>query len=439
MIKGYTFLIALILFKAVFAQTIGTKVSFTAIDGKSYTGVVKEIRGNQFKIKYDGFNFESWLLNNQFSFVNTSGNFTNGQSLATGNLVGSKVSVIATDGKNYTGIIKEINGDKYKIKYDGHDFEAWLLATQFTRQNNIESGITVQPEQTRWTTNTTASSQDINSIFNFGKTNGWASEIQKSALNTYYTALSGQDKNKLVLFINQAKTSSAKFFVLKSLLAGDNFTTLQKFINQLNQFPESYQQERCLVTTRKSIIQQWQYSCSVTTVQTYLGNLCPRYAWEVKQINNYDLIANDPNHPMAEQQKMLLEKYGGAASLRGDYSGKSIGINGPLNDLVGKILGVTFYAQQITEPLPAVLAKVRSQLDRGIDVPLLIGFEGTEGKHFVLVMKYKYEGSGYQYLIYDPWDGVTDYVSQANLEAGSMAPLNNSWKISVDYYYPTYE
>jgi len=142
---------------------------------------------------------------------------------------------------------------------------------------------------------------------------------------------------------------------------------------------------------------------------------------------------------MAQQQKQLLEQYGGGTSARGDHSGRSIGINGPLNDLVGKILGVTFYAQQISEPLPAVLTKVRSQLDRGINVPLLIGFEGTEGKHFILVMKYKYEGTGYQYLIYDPWDGLSDYVSQSNLEAGSMAPLNNAWKISIDYYYPTNE
>lgn len=169
----------------------------------------------------------------------------------------------------------------------------------------------------------------------------------------------------------------------------------------------------------------------------FLGDLCPRYAWEVKHISNYDAIANDPNHPMAQQQKELLEKYGGGAPARGDYSGKSIGINGPLNDLVGKVLGVTFYAQQITEPVSSVLTKVRSQLDRGIDVPMLIGFTGSDGKHFILVMKYKYSGNNYQYLIYDPWDGVCDYVSQSALEAGSMAPLNNSWKISLEYYYPT--
>lgn len=98
-----------------------------------------------------------------------------------------------------------------------------------------------------------------------------------------------------------------------------------------------------------------------------------------------------------------------------------------------------FVRTKITEPLPLVLTKVRSQLDRGINVPLLIGFEGTESKHFVLVMKYKYKGPVCQYLIHDPWDGVSDYVSQSNLEAGSMAPLNNAWKISIDYYYPTNE
>jgi hypothetical protein len=258
-------------------------------------------------------------------------------------------------------------------------------------------------------------------------------------LNSYLASLSPHDKTKLVQFINQAKTSSAKFFVLKSLLAGDDFTILQKFINQLNQYPEAYQQEKCLVTTKKSIIQQWQLSCSVTMVQTFLGNLSPRYAWEVKQIANFDAIANDPNHPMAQQQKTLMEKYGGVATPRGDYTGKAIGVNDALNEYVGKILGVTFYAQEVTEPLSNVLSKVRSQLDRGIDVPLLVGFQGTEGRHFLLTLKYKHSGNEFQYLIYDPWDGVCEYVSQSNLEAGSMAPLNNSWKITVDYYYPTNE
>ena len=53
--KLFLTLLACIAFYAFsFAQTIGSKVTFTAIDGKTYTGTVKEINNNQYKIKYDG-------------------------------------------------------------------------------------------------------------------------------------------------------------------------------------------------------------------------------------------------------------------------------------------------------------------------------------------------------------------------------------------------
>jgi len=53
-------------------------------------------------------------------------NLGNAQSM------GSKVSFEAADGKTYAGKIIEIEGDKYKIKYDGFEFESWMLKTQFT-------------------------------------------------------------------------------------------------------------------------------------------------------------------------------------------------------------------------------------------------------------------------------------------------------------------
>jgi hypothetical protein len=49
--------------------TVGTKVSFTASDGKIYTGTIKETQGDQFKIKYDAFNFETWLKQDQFTVI----------------------------------------------------------------------------------------------------------------------------------------------------------------------------------------------------------------------------------------------------------------------------------------------------------------------------------------------------------------------------------
>ncbi len=48
---------------------IGSKVSFAASDGKTYMGTIKEIQGDQYKIKYDAFDFETWLRGNQFTVV----------------------------------------------------------------------------------------------------------------------------------------------------------------------------------------------------------------------------------------------------------------------------------------------------------------------------------------------------------------------------------
>jgi hypothetical protein len=45
----------------------GSKVAFIAADGKTYTGTIHEFNGDQYRIKYDAFNFETWLKRNQFT------------------------------------------------------------------------------------------------------------------------------------------------------------------------------------------------------------------------------------------------------------------------------------------------------------------------------------------------------------------------------------
>lgn len=424
----------LLLPTAIIAQNIGTKVSIVGVDGKTYSGVIEDVQGTKYKIKYDGYNFESWLVKNQFSVFNT-----NSPSIQTNNLIGEKVTFPGTDGRTYTGIIKEFRGNKYRVKYDGYDFQDWLVREQFTIFNPATvntSAIAVTSSGTIFKYTGTADAAGLKNIFEFGQQKGWASPVYVNKFNAFLNKLANDDIKKVVVFLQQANTSSARFFALKSLLTGDSYAVVQKFIGQLNQYPESYQQEHCLVTNERSIIQQWEFSCSVTTLQTYLADLSPRYAWEVKQIPDFDAAANNPNNPMAEQQKLLLEKYGGVASARGDYSGKPIGITDALNELVGHILGVSFYAQQVTEPLPGVLQKIRNTLDKGIDEPLLIGFVGTQARHFILTMRYRYTASGYQYLIYDPWDGKCDYVNESSILQGSLSPLLTQWRISIDYYYP---
>jgi len=346
---------------------------------------------------------------------------------------GTTVSILGKDGKTYTAVIQEVSGNKFRIKYDGYNNEEWLVRTQFTVIAVAANQNAVPAQQA---TNSTPDVNSLKAIFEFGRLKGWAQQPHVNKFNAFLRILDADNNKKVVVFLQQATTASARFFALKSLLTGDSYPVVQKFIGELNQYPESFQQENCLVTNRRSIIQQWEFSCSVTVVQTFLADLSPRYAWEVKQIPNFNAVANNVNHPMAEQQKLLLEKYGGVASPRGDYSGKAIGINDALNELVGPIVGARYYAQQVNEPLQLILPKIRSQIDKGFDVPILVGFVGSQAKHFILTLRYRQTGNGYQYLIYDPWDGVCDYVNENTILQGSLSPLLTQWKISIDYYYP---
>jgi hypothetical protein len=93
--------------------------------------------------EFDSFdaNKSGWLSGRELTACNCIGFDTNGDNEVTkeeyvagkgsGKTIGSKVSFTAVDGKTYTGIVTQIQGDKYHIKYDNIDFNAWLTAPQF--------------------------------------------------------------------------------------------------------------------------------------------------------------------------------------------------------------------------------------------------------------------------------------------------------------------
>lgn len=78
----YIFLLftAITFITSAIAQTIGAKVSMVAVDGKTYTGIIKEIQGDKYKIKYDGVDFEAWVSYNQFKVVDATPNTPNAQN-----------------------------------------------------------------------------------------------------------------------------------------------------------------------------------------------------------------------------------------------------------------------------------------------------------------------------------------------------------------------
>lgn len=68
----------------------------------------------------------------------------------TAQTAGSKVSFPGTDGKTYTGVIKQVTGDKYLIKYDGYEFEAWVVRSQFTLLSNGATEAPAPPNTGNW-------------------------------------------------------------------------------------------------------------------------------------------------------------------------------------------------------------------------------------------------------------------------------------------------
>lgn len=113
------------------AQAIGSKVNLVTTTGVKYTGTITDKQDGKFKVKYDGIDFEAWLNPGQFELVDaqTAANMPAAAS------VGSKVNLKDVSGKSYTGTVTEIKGNQYNIKYDGYDFNAWLRADQFNVVN----------------------------------------------------------------------------------------------------------------------------------------------------------------------------------------------------------------------------------------------------------------------------------------------------------------
>ena len=117
-----------------FAQTVGSKVTFTAVNGKTYTGTIEEVNNNQYKIKYDGVDFEAWLKREQFKLLdNSSPKYSEG----------SKVEILWS-GSWYKGEVLEVNNDKYKIHYDGYGnaFDEWVTSERLKKQDGSATGTT---------------------------------------------------------------------------------------------------------------------------------------------------------------------------------------------------------------------------------------------------------------------------------------------------------
>jgi len=108
------------------SQSVGTKVKIKAADGNEYTGVISQVNGDKYRVKYEGSEFEVWLLNTQFTVINNTGGNTVTQY--TGYKVGDKITAKDKVNNWLPAEIMETGNGKYKVHYTGYTdyYDAWI-------------------------------------------------------------------------------------------------------------------------------------------------------------------------------------------------------------------------------------------------------------------------------------------------------------------------
>jgi len=143
------------IFFPAFTQTIGSKVSFPGTDGKTYTGAIKNIRGDKYLIKYDGYDFEAWVVREQFTVVNTpntnysnteiqntqqsNGNYQVGQKVEAFNVIWYKATVIGFGSGDLAGYIK-VHYDEYSSSSDQYLKASSIRIQKNTATPNFSGG-----------------------------------------------------------------------------------------------------------------------------------------------------------------------------------------------------------------------------------------------------------------------------------------------------------
>lgn len=91
------YLIAILFFNSAIAQTVGSKVQLTDATGKTYTGTITEIKDGKYKVKYDGFDFEPWLVEGQFKLTTAPAPLAETTKVSTGKPVVDADNTLSAD------------------------------------------------------------------------------------------------------------------------------------------------------------------------------------------------------------------------------------------------------------------------------------------------------------------------------------------------------
>jgi len=182
----------------------------------------------------------------------------------------------------------------------------------------------------------------------------------------------------------------------------------------------------------EAVQQKWQNASAPAVLQMLRAEADPVYAWHLHN----DMLNKNPAWDfVADEQAVLISDAGGKAIDRGSEPG------GP-GDLVVPALAadalpfadMDYQRQAVTFSARAsAVDHIEMLVANGADVPIAVS-ETPGNRRAMLITDVRGTGNSRQFLVSDPWNGRTEWISRADIVNGNIGGAGG---ILTDYWYET--
>jgi hypothetical protein len=188
--------------------------------------------------------------------------------------------------------------------------------------------------------------------------------------------------------------------------------------------------------TNEALQQRFNDSCVQATLQIAYAEADPIYAWSLHQ--NDTVHSTSTNGIIAAQQELMLSAAGGDPEARGT---KGIGTqNDPwtasLNASVSPSTNRNYEERVVpndTSSRTKAVDMMEQFVKAGTDVPIRVAWSGG-GAHALLVTDVRGSGNNREFLVTDPWNGQTDWVSRQDIVNGNTNFFAGTGNLSHYWY-----
>jgi hypothetical protein len=179
--------------------------------------------------------------------------------------------------------------------------------------------------------------------------------------------------------------------------------------------------------------QRFSMSCGPAAVQIAHADADPVYAW---QLHNSDTIhSTSTSGKIADYQKTMLENNGGRAVERGAAAGFGMWADAQFNDTVSPETGHSYTRRTVSDSIASrttACDDIAKLVMNGVDVPIVAGWN-SGGSHYLMITDVRGSGNFQEFLVTDPWNGKTDWVTRNSIVNGNTDFFAGTGRI-IDYY-----